>query len=386
MSKKLIIGVDIRDLQLAKTGTKTYLEEVCKAFKEMDDRSVQFHFMDSNIPVWGGKNKLLKYVEHLRYQLWKQVILPVKAWSKGCNILFCTDNFVPLIQLGYKTIPVFHDAFFFENPEHYGKLWLELYHKTAIPAAKRSAVIITPTEYAKKQIAKYTDIPLSQLCVVHEGPKSFGIAAGPGTKKCRTLSAILSPGQPLTESIGVQPSYLLHVGSLFKRKNIPALIHAFKFVKDAGYPDLKLVLAGPPAPKKDSNDGQLILEAIQLNRLEKDVIFTGYLSDEELSLVYQHALLYVFPSLNEGFGIPILEAFKHKVPVLVANNTCLPEVGGDAVLQFDPFFPENIAEKIKLALADEDLRKVLMEKGTERLKQFSWNKTAQELVAVFKKL
>ncbi|MBG6236622.1 glycosyltransferase involved in cell wall biosynthesis [Pedobacter sp. CAN_A7] len=374
MSKKLIIGVDIRDLQLAKTGTKTYLEEVCKAFREMNDPMVEFHFLDTPIPVWGTDSNLLKYVEHLRYQLWKQVFLPLKAWAKGCDILFCTDNFVPLIHLGYKTVPVFHDAFFFENPEHYGKLWLELYHSTAIPAAKRSPVIITPTEYAKKQIAKYTDIPLTQLVVVHEGPKSFDLDGSGNNINSRSIAEIVSGAA----------DYLLHVGSLFKRKNIPALIEAFKLVKDAGYPDLKLVLAGPPAPKKDSNDGQLILEAIKLHRLEKDVIFTGYLSDEELSLVYQHARLYVFPSLNEGFGIPILEAFKHRVPVLVANNTCLPEVGGDAVLQFDPFFPENIADKIKLALADEGLRKELIANGTQRLEQFSWKKTAQELVAIFK--
>jgi glycosyltransferase involved in cell wall biosynthesis len=374
MKRPLIIGVDIRDLQLAKTGTKTYLEEVCKAFREMDDPSVQFHFLDTPVPVSDGKNPLSKYAEHMRYQLWKQVLLPLKARAKGCDILFCTDNFVPLLHLGYKTVPVFHDAFFFENPEHYGKLWLELYFKTAVPAARRSPVIITPTEYAKKQISRYTDIPLSQLVVVHEGPKSFDAAAG-GEKSIRQIAEIV-PGAD---------QYLLHVGSMFKRKNIPALIHAFKLVKDVGYPDLKLVLAGPPAPKKDS-DGQLILEAIKLCGLEKEVIFTGYLTDQELSLIYQHALIYVFPSLNEGFGIPILEAFKHQIPVLVANNTCLPEVGGDAVLQFDPFFPEKIAAQIKLALDNEELRDTLIAKGTERLKQFSWKKTAEELVAVFKKL
>ena len=376
MSKPLIIGVDIRDLQLAKTGTKTYLEEVCKAFREMNDPSVQFHFLDTPIHVSDRDSAFSKYAEHLRYQLWKQVLLPLKARAKRCDILFCTDNFVPLLHLGYKTVPVFHDAFFFENPEHYGKLWLKLYHKTAIPAAKRSPVIITPTEYAKKQIAKYTDIPLNQMVVVHEGPKSFDGNEAREKNNNRSLAEICSGAD----------QYVLHVGSLFKRKNIPALIHAFKMVKDAGYPDLKLVLAGPPAPKKDSDDGQLILEAIKLNGLENDVVFTGYLSDRELSLVYQHALLYVFPSLNEGFGIPILEAFKYQVPVLVADNTCLPEVGGDAVLQFDPFFPEKIAAQLKLVLDNEELRNILISKGSERLKQFSWKKTAEELVSVFKKL
>ncbi|MEN0056941.1 MAG: hypothetical protein AAGC65_24895, partial [Mucilaginibacter sp.] len=145
MAKPLTVAVDIRDLRLAKTGTRTYLEEVCKAFKKMESEQLHFHFLDTLFPVYTGNSKWLKLVEHARYQLWKQLFLPLKAWSKGCDIVFCTDNFVPLIHLGYQTIPVFHDAFFFETPDDYGKLWLWLYKKTAIPAARRSPFVVTPT-------------------------------------------------------------------------------------------------------------------------------------------------------------------------------------------------------------------------------------------------
>ena len=163
MNKPLIIGIDIRDLRLAKTGTKTYLEELCHAFRRLENDNYQFHFLDTRIPGHKSDTKPNKYAEHFAYQLWKQVLLPIKAWRKNCDILFCTDNFVPLIHLGYQTVPVFHDAFFFENPEHYGKLWLKLYHLTAIPAAKRSAFIVTPTLYAQQQIHRYTNIPLEKL-------------------------------------------------------------------------------------------------------------------------------------------------------------------------------------------------------------------------------
>jgi glycosyltransferase involved in cell wall biosynthesis len=115
------------------------------------------------------------------------------------------------------------------------------------------------------------------------------------------------------------------------------------------------------------------------------VVLTGYLRDEELSHLYKNALMYIFPSINEGFGIPILEAFKHDLPVLVANNTCLPEVGGNAVLKFNPFDTDDITLKIKMVLDNIDLRKDMINKGQERLKDFSWQKTAVKLVEVFKK-
>lgn len=367
--KPLIIGIDIRDLRVAKTGTKTYLEELCKAFKQLEHTDCRFVLLDTAASPYSGESKIGKYTEHFRYQLWKQVTLPLKAWRNQCNILFCTDNFVPLIRLGYQTVPVFHDAFFFENPEHYGKLWLKLYHLTAIPAAKRAAMIITPTVYAQQQIHKFTGIPLEKLKVISEGPKTME----------------LTPSDNVLSRFNLRSShYILHVGNMFKRKNIPALIHAFKLLKDTSPNAGKLVLAGPSAANKDSNDHQLIEEAIQTTGLQHEVILTGYLTDEELAGIYANAMMYVFPSVNEGFGIPVLEAFRYKIPVLVADNTCLPEVGGNAVLTFNPFDIRDISAKMTLVLNDEQLRKELILKGQERLKNFSWIKAATQLTALFK--
>jgi glycosyltransferase involved in cell wall biosynthesis len=373
MAKPLVIGVDIRDLRVAQTGTKTYLEELCAEFKHMQSKDLEFHFLDTSIPVYTGKQKLLKWLEHFRYQLWKQVVLPFKAMLRGCDVLFCTDNFAPIIHLGFQTIPVFHDAFFFENPEHYGKLWLWLYHQTAIPAGKRSAFIVVPTAYSQKQINHYTQIPVEQLVVIPEGPKSLEkIEADQSTRILERFKL-------------ADKGYILHVGSMYKRKNIPALIHAFRKIKDAGYPNLKLVLAGSPPSKALGNDFDLIQQALEETKLHNDVVLTGYLSDIELAEIYQHALLYAFPSINEGFGIPILEAFKYDLPVVVANNTCLPEVGGDAIVSFDPFDIDDIANQIKLVLGDTNLQKQMVARGRERLKQFSWKIAAEQLVTLFKK-
>ena len=369
MNKPLNIGIDIRDLKLAKTGTKTYLEEICREFRLLESEYCHFHFIDTELLSGKTGSWLGKYIEHFNYQLWKQLILPIKAYFKKCDILFCTDNFVPLIRLGYQTVPVFHDAFFFENPEHYGKLWLKLYNLTAIPAAKRSAFIVTPTLYAQQQIHHFTDISIKKLKVVYEGPK---------TMNARPEDKILSRYY-LNEK-----GYILHVGSMFRRKNIPALIYAFRDLKTATGTLVKLVLAGPVPADKNSNDLNLIMEAIIISHLQQEVIFTGYLSDSELASIYTSALMYVFPSLNEGFGIPILEAFKYNLPTLVANNSCLPEVGGDAVLTFDPYSHEDICKKMKMILEDEPLREELIAKGQLRLKDFSWKKAAAQLLELFK--
>ena len=101
--------------------------------------------------------------------------------------------------------------------------------------------------------------------------------------------------------------------------------------------------------------------------------------------MYQHAALYVFPSLNEGFGIPVLEAFQAKIPLLVANNTCLLEVGADGVIGFDPYDENALAILMQEVLDDASVREALIQKGQERLKHFSWKKTANELLAVFEK-
>jgi glycosyltransferase involved in cell wall biosynthesis len=375
MPKPLIIAVDIRDLRLAKTGTRTYLEEICKAFKKMSTNDLRFHFLDTFLPVYTGDNKLLKWIEHIRYQLWKQLLLPIYAWYKHCDIVFCTDNFVPFIHLGYKTIPVFHDAFFFETPEDYGKLWLWLYKKTAIPAAHRSPFVVTPTAYAKQQISHFTRISSDKLIVIHEGPKTLNNHQTPEKETELLASLLIKPA-----------NYILHVGSMFKRKNIPALIEAFSSVKKQGYPELKLVLAGPRPQSNTDNDYQLILEAIKNANLEQEVIITGYLPNEALSCLYKNALIYVFPSINEGFGIPILEAFQYDLPVIVADNTCLPEVGGEAVISFDPFDADDLFKKITLLLKDVELRKTMIGKGQQRLMSFSWEKTAAELIHLFRKV
>jgi glycosyltransferase involved in cell wall biosynthesis len=284
---------------------------------------------------------------------------------------------VPYFSLGIKTIPVFHDAFFWEYPQHYNKYWLLFFRNLGLAAAKKAAFVVTPTQYASNQLSKYTGIPQSKIIAIGEAPKTIEDQNKDHQNKENQVSTT-------TQDI-LNTDYILHVGTLEKRKNLPALIRAFKMVKQSGFPNLKLVLVGKASNKKTLDDSAAITDAINQEQLSRDVVLTGYLNDDEVQAIYQKAKLYVFPSINEGFGIPVLEAFKYKVPVVIANNTCLPEVAGLGAKSFNPFEVTDIAQTITLLLNDEVLRQSFIEKGNAQLQNFSWEKTAESLMQLFKK-
>ena len=352
--------MDVRDLQIAASGTKTFLESLTQEFKKAPDQ-FQFYFLDSPRKVYTGTNKLGKLIEQLKYFYWKQIQLPLKAKKLNCDIVFCSDFMVPLINLKFKTIPVFHDAFFWEYPEHYNKWWLKCFRTLAVNAAKKAYCMVTPTHYTQQQIAAYTGISTQQIIPIGEGPKSHST-------------------KPI--ELNIEKPYLLHVGTLEKRKNLTTLIKAFKQIRENGH-DINLILAGKASNKPSLDDSENIRFLIKSLQLENHITLTGYISDEQVAAYYQHAFAYVFPSINEGFGIPVLEAFYYKIPLLIANNSCLPEVAGDAAIAFDPHHVDDISQAISSLLQNDSLRQELIQKGTKQLQKYAWSKTAKQLLDIF---
>ena len=176
--------------------------------------------------------------------------------------------------------------------------------------------------------------------------------------------------------------FLLHIGVLEKRKNLPRLVEAFALAKQqlpAGY---RLALVGQPGPKQDLDDSRVIKETIQQHGLEASVLMTGYVSDDELPTFYQCASCFVFPSLYEGFGLPMLEAFANDLPLTAANAASIPEIAGDAALFFDPHDVHDMARKIVRVVNEDALRRNLIKAGRRRMKDFSWEKTAQEIIRI----
>jgi glycosyltransferase involved in cell wall biosynthesis len=372
--KKQKIGIDIRDLKIAKTGAHTYLSELCKAIKSNEqDLQFEYVFLDTRLPIYTGSSKIGKLWEQVNYIFWKQITLPIKAWLTGCSLIFCTDYFVPYIHLGFTTVPVFHDAFIWEYPTHYNKYWLGLFKIFGVSAAKKASAVVTVTSYAKDQIAKYSGIDAANIIPIHIGPKSSIAENEFGAVVDHIVEPLL------------QKKYILHVGTIEKRKNLTTLLKAFELLLQNNPQDLYLIIVGQKSNKPTLKDDAVFEMVAASSLLKEHVIFTGFLSDSQTATLYKHAALYVFPSVNEGFGIPILEAFANKVPVLVSNNSCLPEVAGNAAIGFDPYNPDALSTLIAKTLNDTALLQSLQQKGTERLTHFTWGKTLNALEAVFER-
>jgi len=180
--------------------------------------------------------------------------------------------------------------------------------------------------------------------------------------------------------INVKKPYLLYVGNAFPHKNLKRLIRAFKVVLSSK-PSLKLALVG-----KIDDFYKSLQDLCQELKIEKNVIFVGRISDEDLKWLYQNALIYVFPSFLEGFGLPGLEAMENGLPVVSSDSSCLPEIYGDAALYFNPQNTEEMVKAILELSNNKELRDRLIKGGYKRIKKFSWRKCAQETLEIYKSI
>lgn len=281
------------------------------------------------------------------------------------DVFLSMDGFLSLSSTA-KQIPVIYDL----NFEHYPKdlKWRNrFYYRTFFKKfAHKASRIATISEYSKQDIINLYGVDESKIVNVSCGIK----------EKFRPLSEseILSTREKVSEG----KPYFFFIGSMHPRKNIIRLVQAFDLFKEKYKTNVKLVLAGPIW---DNNEIQPFLKEI---KNIKDIIFTGRISDDELKMQLGSAMALSFMPTFEGFGLPIVEAFQAEVPVLCSNVTSMPEVAGDAALLADPFNINDISEKMFKIYSDDTLKRELIEKGKERKKIFSWDRTAELLYEVVK--
>lgn len=368
------IAIDVRDLRLASTGTKTYLQELVNALRLSQASELVFLELDSAIgakrlsspSIWN------KVWQHILTAIWKQVCLPWLCWRQRADVLICTDYTLPLLPCGAKKIVVFHDALFFDHPEFYPRLWLLYFKLTAVRAANGASAIVTPSHFSKQRLLHHFPHWASKMQVISEGPKNWA-----------TKSAPSEVGQRFLDQLGDTP-YFLHIGVMEKRKNLPLLIKAFASLVSKHA--VKLVLIGSSNHKKNSDAAAKVWQLIKELKLEEHVLLPGYLPDGDLPFFYKKAIAYIFPSTYEGFGIPVLEAFQHHLPLVVATGSSLQEVAGEAALSFDPANERELATAMEKVLMEEMLRAQLIQKGLLQLTKFSWKQTAIEFISLAGKL
>lgn len=237
-------------------------------------------------------------------------------------------------------------------------------------ALKRSAAVIAVSEYTKQDLVKsYRLSPATadKITVIHEGWEHLE------DNKEKPVAG---------EQLPVFDHYLFYVGTTRLHKNMKNLLKAFRLASAQLDEQVKLVISGNETYLDEEDKKEL--QAI--NAVSQRVVFTGFVSNAGLASLFRNADAFIFPSLSEGFGIPVLEAFYFKRPLLCSNTTSLPEIAGDAALYFDPSDPSSIAKAIVSFYQDPSLTAKLVEKGQERLQQFSWKKAAEATLALYTKV
>ena len=283
------------------------------------------------------------------------------------DVFVSTDAYLSL-RSQTPQIAVFHDINFEHFPQDFPRIALWHYKRYFPKYARKAKKIITVSEFSKQDIIDNYKVEPEKIHVAYNG-------ANEGFKPISEEEKIAIRNQ---YTAGNQ--YFMFVGSLHPRKNLARLFPAYDMFKERTGSDVKLLIVGEKRWWTES-----IQQAYEAMRHKDDVVFVGHLQMNELQRVTAAALASVYVSYFEGFGIPIVEAYKCDVPVITSNVTSMPEVAGDAALLVDPFNIESIASALELVM-DENVRNSLIEKGRIRRNDFSWDTAAKQWYSVIEKV
>ncbi|MDD5396431.1 MAG: glycosyltransferase family 1 protein [Candidatus Moranbacteria bacterium] len=356
-------------------GTRVYLANMLKNFGLLDkkDSFVIYHQNDFNPHL--APPILPNYdIKKLPFpSLWTQTRFAWQLFWDKPDVLWMPVHNVPMFRRkNLKIVVTIHDLAFKIFPQYFTKKDLEKLNRLSDMAIKSADRIIAISNSTKNDILKFfPQIPLEKITVVHHG-----FDAQLFLKKVES-----GQSEKVLSKFKIKDSkFVLYVGAIQPRKNLEVLIDAFEKLK-IDNKDLKLVFAGAPAWKHEA-----VLEKIENSPHKNDIIITGTLAFEELPALYQNACAFVFPSLYEGFGIPILEAFASDTPVVVADNSSLLEVAGEAALHFQTGDAADLEKCLRQILNDAGLRENLVKKGRDKAQNFSWEKCAQLTLDVITKM
>lgn len=365
MAQKIKVFIDTFYYQAALSGIRTYINELFLGAKNSKNNNIEYLFShdinhwDQNHKFLNPKSKLSRLYFHLYYFFWKQIILPFKILKHKPNVLICPDYVAPLWRLKTLKLCVIHDTLFWDYPKNYNPLWRKYYIKLISLGLRGNSSVITTSNYAKSNLESLFSKHNFSIIAIYQ---SF-------------LKSKIDDNRILKNLNLVDSDFLLHVGSFDKRKDLITLVKAFKLLKDDKANDhLKLVLAG----QKILNGNEVVLNELEsyilTNNLSKSILMTGYLSRAEICSLYNKALIYVFPSIEEGFGIPILEAFALKTPVVTSNAAAMVEIAGGAAQHYNAGDYTELFKTLTKLIISKPERTCLIEKGSERLKAFSREK------------
>jgi glycosyltransferase involved in cell wall biosynthesis len=356
------IVIDARELR---TSTGRYVERLLYYLQQVDtENSYKILLAPKDIEGWKPSNRKFAKVacKYKEFSFGEQLGMLKQLHHLKADLVHFPMAQQPILY-GGKVVTTIQDLTTarFRNPN---KNWLvftikqQVYKFVIYWTAHKSAQLITPSEYVKNDVARYTRINSRKVTVTLEA-----------------ADFITDEAEPISDLEG--KAFIMYVGRPQPHKNLDRLISAFAILRQSA-PNLRLVLVG----KTDSLYRQLHKQTDRLGI--KNVVFTGFVNEGQLRWLYEHSEAYVFPSMSEGFGLGALEAMRYGAPVVSSNATCLPEIYKDAAVYFDPIDIEEMAHMIETVLKDPQLRKHLISRGKVVAGSYSWKRMAEQTLGVYK--
>lgn len=363
----MIVGYDATTIAGRVSGVGYYTRRLLHALIAGDGYgAVERLLVLSNrpVPIAPGPRVQVHAQGRLPFRaLWMQLELPRLLRTLRPDLVHFTNYLAPLAG-SVPYVVSFHDMTLRLFP-HLHTLKKRLLTAGLLPrVARRARLVLTPSESSSRDLVRWLGVDAGRVRVIpYAPPDDFRpVAEGP-----ETLAAL-----------GVRPPYLLHVGTLEPRKNLARVLRAFARIAPR-LPEAMFVVAGPPG----WDHGAARREAARA-RLGARVVFLGYVPEAELPRLYTHAAALVYPSLYEGFGLPVVEAMACGAPVLTSLTSSTAEIGYGAALLVDPLDEPGIAATMAALLTDARLRAELREKGLVRAASFTWDRTARATVEAYR--
>lgn len=343
-----------------RSGIGTYTYELASRLYSDEDLSFYGNLFGNeeleSLPFPVRRFSRLSYGVYRR--IWNYIPLSYRHFFPAADLTIFFDYIVPPRVLG-KVVTTVHDLAFMRYPETMNRRNLKRIRQDIVYSLERSDRILTVSQFSKEELISCMGVERDKISVIYNAP---------------SISDKLVDVKTLLERYQITSPYLLYVGTIEPRKNIIRLLLAFDRLKrEAGIPH-QLVLAGGSGWKNKD-----IYGAAQSLSCQKDIRWVGYVSGAEKNTLYQHAQVFVFPSLYEGFGIPPLEAMHFGCPVVCAKTASLPEVVGEAGIFVDPMDEVSIAQGIWTVLSKSALASELGKCGIQRAGQFTWEQSCKQL-------
>jgi len=370
---RMRIGVDVRPLSRPRAGISRVVFNTILELQRIDQQNTYFLYCDREFELPFHSERWRKRI-HSRFRflpgtLWLQTEGKSMILRDKLDVFWGTAHVLPLgLPSEIARVVTIHDLVWRFYPATMGAFSRCMHRVFVERSIQQANKVISVSESTARDLQRILNVPEAKIEVIHHG-------VGPAYKPHDPSAA----AEYVASKYGVSKDYVLTVGTVEPRKNLVTLIDAIKILRDRGDVPGQLLIAGAKGWK---NTG-IHARVRECGLTSKETRFLGYVPEEDLPLLYSGARLFLFPSLYEGFGLPLVEAMACGAPIVASNVSSIPEVVEGAAVLVSPQRPEEFAAAILRVSTDVELRAALVKKGLERAQCFRWQVAAQELLKAF---